>query len=432
MRIRFLFYTIIWLSYLWFMKNFSPLGIDWLPWHESRIFNFVEFLNINPYWQSYGFSIWNDCADCSLIFLAGEEPIYLSKHSLPFSHFIFLNSWFGKAALISYGPLIDKTVIFFTAIACAELFILSVKNIFHPPLLFISSISFSFFALNPWTYKMILSGWTEIYFLMFFLFALLAIIKKQNNLGLLFFFMSGLYNFQWSFLIAGFFISMIFFSFFRKEQYLPFFSFVNGEKNFYNVYKIILSLLFPVLIFITLRFFAGLGSSEVSGSDLLYRIGISGSDMHNGGLLGSLQFLLGNRVSHCLDGLNIATLSADLNTKILIFNCALSLVGMFGISLIAIGGFFYLTKKTSASHILLPLLFAFISTILILQQSSSVHLMGYSYIFSVFFSFGLATIFSSLFTSPRTDVLKIVFLLPVFAGIIILFIHISMMTGSNG
>ena len=233
---------------------------------------------------------------------------------------------------MSYGPLIDKTVIFFTAIACAELFILSVKNIFHPPLLFISSISFSFFALNPWTYKMILSGWTEIYFLMFFLFALLAIIKKQNNLGLLFFFMSGLYNFQWSFLIAGFFISMIFFSFFRKEQYLPFFSFVNGEKNFYNVYKIILSLLFPVLIFITLRFFAGLGSSEVSGSDLLYRIGISGSDMHNGGLLGSLQFLAGNRVSHCLDGLNIATLSADLNTKILIFNCALSLVGMFGIS----------------------------------------------------------------------------------------------------
>ena len=36
------------------------------------------------------------------------------------------------------------------------------------------------------------------------------------------------------------------------------------------------------------------------GTSILTRIGISGDDFHNGGLLGSLQFLGGNRITACL------------------------------------------------------------------------------------------------------------------------------------
>ena len=62
-----------------------------------------------------------------------------------------------------------------------------------------------------------------------------------------------------------------------------------------------------------------------AGSSLLYRIGITGNDIHNGGILGALQFLGGNRITICFDNYisNIGDLS--LNQKIEIFNCSLSI-----------------------------------------------------------------------------------------------------------
>ena len=81
-----------------------------------------------------------------------------------------------------------------------------------------------------------------------------------------------------------------------------------------------------------------------AGSSLLYRIGITGNDIHNGGILGALQFLGGNRITICFDNYisNIGDLS--LNQKIEIFNCSLSILSMFLISLISLIGLFYFQK----------------------------------------------------------------------------------------
>ena len=172
--------------HLW--QIIAPLGIDWLPWHESRIFNFVEYLKLNPYLQTYGFSIWSECNDCNSLFLYQPDQIYLSKHSLPFFHFIILNSIFGQDALIFFGPMIDKLVIFVTAVTCSEFFIKTQKSLNNLSLYFISITSFSFFAINPWTYKMLLGAWTEIYFLMFFLLGTFAIENKKNIFRIIFIF----------------------------------------------------------------------------------------------------------------------------------------------------------------------------------------------------------------------------------------------------
>ena len=48
---RLLIYFLIWFIYLTFMSKYSPLGIQWLDWHKTRIFNFSEFLNLNGFFS---------------------------------------------------------------------------------------------------------------------------------------------------------------------------------------------------------------------------------------------------------------------------------------------------------------------------------------------------------------------------------------------
>ena len=55
---RVLFFLIIWILYLSFMNSYAPLGIEWTQWNFQRIYNFSEYLKINGYFSSYGFSVW--------------------------------------------------------------------------------------------------------------------------------------------------------------------------------------------------------------------------------------------------------------------------------------------------------------------------------------------------------------------------------------
>ena len=129
----------------------------------------------------------------------------------------------------------------------------------------------------------------------------------------------------------------------------------------------------PVVIFFTLRFLAlnNLNNLvEFGGSSLLTRIGISGNDLHNGGILGALQFMGGNRITQCFMDFNTDINSMDLIQKIQIFNCSLSIMGMFLVSVISILGLFYLSKskKSYFSIIILPFAFLLLSYTFILQQ----------------------------------------------------------------
>jgi hypothetical protein len=162
-------------------------------------------------------------------------------------------------------------------------------------------------------------------------------------------------------------------------------------------------------------------------------MGISGSDIHNGGLLGALQFLGGNRVTLCLADYGGGVLSANLTDGITLYNCILSISGMLLLSLSAIVGLVVLLKKSeSAKWIVFPMLFALLLFITILQQSLSVHLMGYSYIFSFLFAAGIVSLMVFLVQFIGSTTLKIVMSIPCVAGIVFLSIRVSMLTGVNG
>jgi hypothetical protein len=426
-------YLTIWISYLIFMAGHAPRGIDWLSWHLQRIYNAVQYVKVNGYFSSYGFSIWSSCQDCGLSFSEWADKIYVSSSVFKLLPYLFINEFWGFEALKVYGPLIDKLVIFMAALAAAELIIICVHKYSALPIYFLGVASFALFVTAPWTYRMLLSAWNEIYFLAFFLLGLMQLAHDRTKTGLTMLFLAGFFHNQWALAVAGFY-GLLFVGFryvLRDElakQYLPGYSRTVGGM---------LSIGFVLVVTVPfdgiLRWLALTNMEIVSGSSLLFRMGISGDDNHNGGLLGALQFLGGNRITVCLADYGNGFLSNNLTNAITRYNCFLSIGGMVLCSIFAIIGLIILLKKSApAKWIVFPLFYALLLFITILQQSLSVHLMGYSYIFSFLFAAGMTSlmVFFTQFISSAS--LKIVLSIPCLLGISFLAIRVSMLTGANG
>jgi hypothetical protein len=318
-------YLTIWISYLFFMESHAPRGINWLSWHLQRIYNAVEYVKINGYFSSYGFSIWSSCQDCGLSVSEWVGNIYLSSSIFKLFPYIFINEFWGFEALKVYGPVIDKLVIFIAAVVAAELIIICVHKYSSLPLHFIGVVSFILFATTPWTYRMLLSAWSEIYFLCFFILGLLHFCHNRTKTGLIMLFLAGFFHYQWALAVAGFYGLLFLGSRYlmRDEQaklYLPGFGNTVG-----GVLSIVLVLLASIPSDIVLRWISIQHMEQVSGSSLLFRMGISGNDIHNGGLLGALQFLGGNRVTLCLADYGSGVLSNVLTDGIMRYNCFLSI-----------------------------------------------------------------------------------------------------------
>ncbi len=415
------------------MHFYAPLGIGWLDWHAQRIFNAVEFLKINGYLTSYGFSIWDTCSDCSLEYIAWKDKIYLSVSSLSMLPYILINHFGGKELLFSLGPLVDKLAILMCGIFVSELFISSLKIHTRLPIIFVGLACFAFFIISPWSYKMFLAPWFEIYFLLFFLVGMLFFKNNLSNFGYLCFFIAGLFHFQWAAALLIFYILVVATSYSvnTKNDAMRYFPLL--QSNFQEITKTILSLSIPVIVIFLVRFFAQQNLDGVVGSSILYRIGISGDDIHNGGLLGALQFLGGNRISQCLQGNILDSISGDLAVKIALFNCFLSILGMAIISLVSIvGAYTFIKSSSEAKQIFLPLIFSLIFFITIFQQSLSVHLMGYSFIFSSIFAIGLSYLMIVANNRLGSAILAFVFSFPCIFGILILATRVNFLTGVNG
>ena len=426
-------YLTIWISYLIFMSGHAPLGIDWLSWHLHRIYNAVQYVKVNGYFSSYGFSIWSSCQDCGFKLSEWVDKIYLSGSVYKLLPYLFINEFWGFEALKGYGPLIDKLVIFIAAGAAAELIIICVYKYSSLPRYFVGVVSLALFVTAPWTYRMLLSAWNEIYFLAFFLLGLLQFAHVRTKTGLTMFFLAGFFHYQWALAVAGFYGLLFLGSRYverdeQAKQYLPGYGRTVGG---------ILSIGFVLMVSVpfdgVLRWLALQNMERVSGSSLLFRMGISGDDIHNGGLLGALQFLGGNRVTLCLADYGSRVLSSSLTDGITRYNCFLSIGGMVLLSLFAIVGLVILLKKSvPVKWIVFPLIYALLLFITILQQSLSAHLMGYSYIFSFLFAAGMVSlmVFFAQFIGSAT--LKIVLSIPCVLGIVFLAIRVSMLTGANG
>ncbi len=431
-HIRIFLYLVISFIYISFMSVYAPLGTNWLEWHFQRIYNFSEFLNINGYFSNYGFSIWNKCSDCELNSENWNDKIYLSMNFFTIFPYVLINDLFGSENLRSYGNFLDKIIIILTGCLISEIYLkfFRIKNNIYN--LSIAILIFTFFIINPWTYKMFINGWSLIYFLISFLFGILMLLKNKIKLGLFFIFLAGFFDYQSS---AGLFL---FYTLLKISM-----QFANKNLNtsdyfpitfFNSINKILISLILPVIIFLTLRILISNEIDNSSGSSLLLRIGISGDDIHNGGILGALQFLGGNRITSCLVDFNGNLNSMDLNTKIQIFNCSLSILSMALISLLSILGLFlvYNDNKKFFNIIILPIIFLSLSYIFILQQSSSVHLMGYSYFFSILFSIGITSLLFKIVKKYNYTFLTMIILLPIICGLFILCLRVSMLTGLNG
>lgn len=426
-------YLAIWISYLIFMDGHAPKGINWLSWHLHRIYNAVEYVKINGYFSSYGFSIWSSCQDCGLSISEWIDQIYLSISVFKLFPYLLINEFWGFESLKVFGPLIDKLAIFIAGAIAAELIIICVQKYSSLPNYLLGLVFFVIFTTAPWTYRMLLSAWSEIYFLLFFLLGLLLLAHDRIKIGLMMLFFAGFFHYQWALAVAGFYCLLFLGSRYPvpddlAKQYLPVFG-----HTIFGMLSIVIVLVVTIPIEYALKWFALQHLEQVSGSSLFFRMGISGEDIHNGGLLGALQFLGGNRITLCYADYGSGIISNSLTYGIIRYNCFLSIGGMIILSMFAILGLIVLIKRSvDAKWIIFPLFFSLMLFVAILQQSLSVHLMGYSYIFSFLFASGFVSLMVFLARFIGSITLQIVLSIPCVLGIIFLSIRVSMLTGPNG
>jgi hypothetical protein len=171
------------------------------------------------------------------------------------------------------------------------------------------------------------------------------------------------------------------------------------------------------------------------GSSLLFRIGVSGDDIHNGGVLGALQFLGGGRITMCAEPLFKAGLAKlDLETKIAAYNCGLSISGLLVVSILTILGIFWIVANFRLTKILVfPLAMSLIILASTLQQSFSVHLLGHSYPFAALFAVGTIGLLLMTLQRLRHKSLGTLVLTPLTFAIVLLSIRVTMLTSiANG
>lgn len=431
--LRIFIYTIIWYVYIVFMRRHAPHGIEWADYHGQRLFNAIEYLRLNGYFINFGYSIWSSCIDCDLSSPTWVDKIYVTNTALKLLPYIFLNSLGGEEAFRYFGSAIDKAVIFTTGVLAAELLGRGIRQRSNLPILWVTAVCFSLFVTSPWTYMMLIAAWAEIWFLLFFLLAILCFNLNSRRGGFAFFFTACLMHHQWGIVVAFIWTSTFVLAVLLKEREFIKFIIPKYCNDFLSIATLFgLSALSFTLEF-GLRFlYLSTRSVETDGSSLLARIGISGTDPHNGGLLGALQFLGGSRITVCF-GDRSGFFTGALEQKIAAYNCSLSIAGMAVVSSLALVGAAYLLKHVRELRApLFSLLVALLIFVSVLQQSLSVHLLGYSYIFTFIFVGGLLGLIIRCASSIKSSVLSIIFLTPLVTGVILLSIRTSMLGGFVG
>jgi len=262
---------------------------------------------------------------------------------------------------------------------------------------------------------------------------MLAFSAQKTRWGFIAFFMAGLYHYQWAAVTGVFYLLLIAVqNLFSKD--------INSISKYFPPHhglqkhrlKVLLSITLPVFLLILFRLFVQQYYEPGSGSSMFERVGISGNDIRNGGLLGALQFLGGARFTQCFQGLGIQVLSTDTAMIVAFYNCLFSLAGMAILSVISMIGIYFLVQKSNlAMQVFLPLIFAMLCMITLLQQSLSVHLMGYSFIFSALLSAGIIMMMILLQNKLSSPLLGLIFSIPCLAGILILSIRASMLSGMS-
>ncbi len=433
--IRIILYFSFACLFFYFMQTYSPLGINWTSYHYERVVNSIRNIFENPQLTLFGYTSWSDVIDVSNSIENNIGKIYI----VPIITYVFpaiLYKIFGNFEFLNYGSLIDYIFISFTGILISEIGILliSVRN--NIDSIFYGIIIFLLFLTSPWTYRMMLAPWYEVGFLGIYICSIYFFIKNKINIGLIFLFISLSIHYIWgflifSFLILTFLINIIYKNIFKNNlgySYLP-----NGLQNREGFIKYSLVCLSSfILHFIRAAGVRLIGINSLN-SGVLNRIGIDNvNNIHHGGLLGSLQFLGGNRYSLCLN--NNMEKTYIMENYIKVFNCSLSISTMAIFALLSIFGLFFLLKvNVKTKSILQPIVWSFLFFSFIFQQSFAAHLQGHSYVFGFLFAVGFTFLIKYL-----SEILKLsqisekIILLPLISGVIINSIRVCYLTGING
>ncbi len=432
------------------MDSHAPGGIGWHEYHANRIYNAVEYLKLNEYFTDYGFSIWVSCYGCDLSSSNWKDDVYLSQPALFYLWpYIMVNHIFGSDALFILGPLIDKAVVFCTAVLISEYFIRSVCGpeanenagsverfaCVTLPVWWLGLAVFTLYVTSIWSYQMQRAMWNEIWFLFLFCFSLLSLLREKFVLGCLLVFVASLMHYMSGFILGAIFIAFGIVTNIYRERSV-FVSFMTPAlQRSQRIWIYSLCALFPTLIYFALRalYVTSTGRGG-TGSSLLWRIGISGDDLHNGGMLGALQFFGGARISKCISMLSTEGLqNSSLVEKISAFNCSLSILSMFLLSSLSVLGVIWLLRaKPSTRPLLFPVAMILLVTVAVLQQSFSVHLLGHSYPFALAFACGLIGIQLKGADVIQSPSLSLVVFTPIVIACVLLSIRVSMLAGLLG
>jgi len=422
-------YILIWFSYLIFMIRSSPLGISWLAFQQQRVnFSVQHILSYSPFVR-YGITSWTDPADLS------SKAIY-SVQAHEYLHYVLLRYIFGESIFQEIAPFVDRFVILFLTIVVSEFVIHIFKSkSFLPPNLIAIWTSIIFITL-PFSYRMLLGMWQDVYCLLFLLLGFLLISNNRIKVGTFILLYATLWQYHWSLLLGIFylFLRLCFYFPYTRNHTLYLFP-PRFRSNSSSLYFSGLFFISPAISFIQ-KLFLQFNGYKLINSDFLYRVGIdSSSNIHHGGLLAALQFLGGNRVSLCLPSSLSFHLPGftNLEANIYLFNCLFSILSLLCISLLSIYGYNLLLRSSKEFlWLLIPLPFCFITFVLIFQQAMAAHLHGHSIFFAVFFTIGLIYLLISLPFVTKSNPLSPMLISIFISAVAFTSIRVSFLTGLNG
>ena len=184
--LRAFFYFLISFAYFYFMSKNAPLGIDWRPFHQERVLNATNnILNFTTLIK-HGYTTYLSPEQLESGLNSDKNFTFYAVHAQSYLHFVLAKLIGGEKLVINLGQYLDKFAIFSSAVISGEL-----ARKFFPKIPSINGeiISFSVFSLfisSPWSYRMTIAAWLEVYVLIFFLISFLFFLNKRKFLGFLF------------------------------------------------------------------------------------------------------------------------------------------------------------------------------------------------------------------------------------------------------
>ena len=402
--------------YYFVISAYAPLGLKWVNWHQMLVRSAAENLFDNPWLFHLGLTQGH--LDFNQI---DHYSRYPANYIVPSFQYVFHLSVINLLGADLWQKLVP---IYHYCIVCSIALMLS-NLIEHElsSLAFYSKIKrrisgtllddaidvavFSVFLFSTWTYRAIIAPWQELHFLFFFC-AAMVLWKKQASarfsprrtgslgtiLPFILYFLAVLNQYQWGFFLGIFYsISLVFgVPSPKKMLYFP----PSLSSYYQRLWHIFVSFSPTFLLLLQLYL---LGKTHL-GSSPMQRIGLDTSaSIHYGGFLSVFQFMGGNRVTLCVANFNPSLISS----KIYAFNCILSVASIFLLSCISLVTIMLLIRSghLPLSWFFLPVFFSFFFMAGVFQQSFSVHLMGYTIVYSIIFALGIVVAifkFLSLFS----------------------------------